>query len=149
MLVPRLAQIIANEFAALPQVVALALAGSRINEADESSDFDFYVYVCAEIPTNVRADTARKFATRIEINNQFWETGDEWIDTNSGCVVDVMYRTRVWIEEQLDMCWLSIKHPLDIQPAFGGIFSSHIVSTLQTVGINSYNKKLTNHIQNN
>lgn len=101
--VPELAQKIVAEFSALPQVIAIALAGSQINElADELSDFDFYVYTTTEIPTNVRADIANKFATRIEINNQFWEPGDEWLDTATGCGVDVMYRTPNWIEKQLE-----------------------------------------------
>lgn len=99
---PQLAQIIATEFAALPQVVAIALAGSQTIQADDLSDFDFYIYISADIPVNIRADIAKKFATRAEINNQFWETGDEWIDSNSGCGVDLMYRTPGWIEAQLE-----------------------------------------------
>lgn len=76
--VPELAKKIAAEFSALPQVIAIALAGSRTNKfADELSNFDFYAYITTEIPTHVRADIARKFATQIEINNQFWEPGNE------------------------------------------------------------------------
>lgn len=101
--VPPLAKAIADKFGALPQVVAVALAGSRTTDAaNEGSDYDFYVYIQDEIPVNVREAIAREFAERLEINNQFWEPGDEWIDSNSGCGVDVMYRTPEWIEEQLD-----------------------------------------------
>ncbi|NEO94855.1 MAG: DUF4037 domain-containing protein [Moorea sp. SIO3G5] len=100
--IPPLAKSIATEFAALDQVVAVALAGSRSQQvSDERSDYDFYVYVKKDIPVEIRAAIAKQFAERIEINNQFWETGDEWIDLKSGFGVDVMYRTPQWIEEQL------------------------------------------------
>ncbi len=101
--VPPLAKAIAAKFGALPQVVAVALAGSRTSgTSNEASDYDFYVYVQEDIPVEVRETIAQEFAERLEINNQFWEPGDEWIDANSGCGVDVMYRTPHWIEEQLD-----------------------------------------------
>lgn len=98
-----LAQAIAAKFGALPQVVAVALAGSRTTGAsNETSDYDFYVYIRDDISVEVRQAIAQEFAERIEINNQFWEPGDEWIDSHSGCGVDIMYRTPPWIEEQLD-----------------------------------------------
>lgn len=101
--VPPLAKAIAAKFGALPQVVAVALAGSRRSgTSNEASDYDFYVYVQEDIPVEVREAIAQEFPERLEINNQFWEPGDEWIDANSGCGVDVMYRTPHWIEEQLD-----------------------------------------------
>lgn len=87
----------------MPQVVAIVLAGSQTTRvADESSDFDFYMYVEEEIPVDIREAIARQFSDRIEINNQFWEPGDEWIDINTGCGIDIMYRRPEWIEEELD-----------------------------------------------
>ena len=101
--IPPLAKAIAAKFGALPQVVAVALAGSRtIGASSDASDYDFYVYVQEDIPVEIREAIAREFGERIEINNQFWEPGDEWIDTRSGCGIDIMYRTPQWIEEQLD-----------------------------------------------
>jgi hypothetical protein len=98
-----LAQAIADKFGALPQVVAVALAGSRTAGAsNETSDYDFYVYVRDNISVEIREAIAREFAERMEINNQFWEPGDEWIDSVSGCGIDIMYRTPQWIEKQLD-----------------------------------------------
>jgi hypothetical protein len=89
-----LAESIAVEFSQLPQVVAVALAGSQISAiADDISDLDFYVYVQEEISVNIRESIAKKFSDRIEINNQFWEPGDEWVDKHSGWSVDIMYRT--------------------------------------------------------
>jgi hypothetical protein len=49
-----------------------------------------------------RVAIATRFATRREVGNDFWEPGDEWVDTQTGRHVDVMYRTPVWIEEQLE-----------------------------------------------
>lgn len=101
--VPPLAKAIADKFAALPQVVAVTLAGSQTSgAANDASDYDFYVYIQSDIPLEIRQTIAQEFAERIEINNQFWETGDEWIDIHSGSGVDVMYRTPQWIEEQIE-----------------------------------------------
>ena len=101
--VPPLAKAIADKYAALPQVMAVMLAGSRTSgAANEASDYDFYVYIQSDIPLEIRQTIAQEFAERIEINNQFWETGDEWIDIHSGSGVDVMYRTPQWIEEQIE-----------------------------------------------
>lgn len=98
-----LAQKIAAKFSACPQIVAIAIAGSQSsNVSDNLSDLDFYIYTQSEISLDTRTNIAQEFATRIEINNTFWEPGDEWIDNNSGRGVDIMYRTPNWIETQLD-----------------------------------------------
>jgi hypothetical protein len=120
--VPPLAKAIAAKFGALPQVVAVALAGSQTSGvSDEASDYDFCVYVREDIPIEVREAIAqgapaqliaKDFAERLEINNQFWEPGDEWIDTSSGFGVDVMYRTPQWIEEQLER--VLVKHQASV-----------------------------------
>jgi predicted nucleotidyltransferase len=97
------AALVAAAFADLPQVVAVALAGSlAAGAADERSDVDLYVYAEAPVPMADRVAIASRFATRREVGNEFWEPGDEWIDTQTGRHVDVMYRTPVWIEEQLE-----------------------------------------------
>ena len=97
-----LAERIAEQFASLPQVEAIAVAGSRVSEfPDERSDIDLYIYVSEDIPLNERAKIAAGSA-RAEIGNATWEPGDEWIDAESGTPVDVMYRHVRWIEEQLE-----------------------------------------------
>jgi hypothetical protein len=96
------AERLARQFASLPQVEAVAMAGSRTSEfADEASDVDLYVYVTADIPLDHRARIAGS-SPHAEIGNSTWEPGDEWIDGETGTPIDVMFRYKRWIEEQLD-----------------------------------------------
>jgi predicted nucleotidyltransferase len=83
-----------------PAVVAVVLAGSRAASAnDPASDFDLYVYATSDVPVEFRRSLASPDA---EIDNRFWEPGDEWTDADSGAHLDVMYRSPAWIEDQLD-----------------------------------------------
>src|SRR5215469_8870941 len=93
---------VAREFASLPQVEAVAMAGSRTAEfADADSDVDLYVYVTEDIPLGERSRITAG-SPHAEIGNATWEPGDEWIDAAMGTPVDVMFRHVRWIEEQLD-----------------------------------------------
>jgi hypothetical protein len=97
-----LAEQIARRYSELPQVEAVALAGSQtMRVADANSDIDLYVYVKKDIPQTSRARIASTNATDIELDNQFWEPGDEWRDRATGVQIDVMFRRVDWIEEQL------------------------------------------------
>jgi hypothetical protein len=90
-------------YSSLPQVEAVALAGSQTSgTADQGSDIDVYVYSRAEIPVSVRASIAMAGAQYAEVDNRFWEPGDEWVDADTGTHVDVMFRSLEWIEEQLE-----------------------------------------------
>ncbi|NJK75154.1 MAG: DUF4037 domain-containing protein [Richelia sp. CSU_2_1] len=101
--IPELAQTIADKFSIWPQVTAVVLAGSRtIRPTDELSDFDLYLYVDRELHPDIREKIAIEISDRYEINNQFWEPGDELIDRETGCGVDIMYREPEWIEQQID-----------------------------------------------
>lgn len=95
---------IAARFAALPEVLAVAWAGSQVADvADFRSDLDIYVYARGELSPEARRNIAAALAAgRIEIDNRFWEPGDEWIDAESGLGVDVMFRSPAWIEDQLE-----------------------------------------------
>ena len=96
------AEQIAKRFAAMREVEAVALAGSRTSPfADETSDVDLYVYGSEILSLPLRRNVARD-ARQSEIGNSFWEPGDEWIDGETGISVDVMYRTTLWIQDQLD-----------------------------------------------
>lgn len=99
----KLPEKIAAEFAALPEVSAVVLAGSKGGKfSDERSDIDLYVYAETEPPETWRAQLAARYGEQISIGNRFWETGDEWVARQSGTVVDIMYRSPGWIREQLD-----------------------------------------------
>jgi hypothetical protein len=79
------------------------LGGSQAaGYASPNSDIDLYVYHRQELPVDVRAELVRACAEQMEIDNQFWEPGDEWIEAKSHIAVDVILRTPQWIEEQLD-----------------------------------------------
>ena len=137
--VPPLAKTIAVKFGALPQVVAVALAGSRTTGVfNASSDYDFFVYIQEDIPVEIRSAIAKEFAERIEIDNQFWEPGDEWIDTSSGCSVDVMYRRPQWIEEQLDR--VLVKHQASV--GYSTCFWWNVLTSTALHDIRSWFKQL-------
>ncbi|MCP5099724.1 MAG: DUF4037 domain-containing protein [Chloroflexi bacterium] len=93
-----LAQRIADQYATIPTVTAVSIAGSVVfGTAVVDSDIDLYVY--SDEPISV-ADRDRLFtpqASHMELNNQFWETGDEWQDAATGIHVDVMYRDLAWV----------------------------------------------------
>jgi predicted nucleotidyltransferase len=63
-------------YSKLPQVEAVALAGSQTSgTADRDSDIDLYVYSRAEIPLSVRRSIAAAGAKYAEVDNRFWEPG--------------------------------------------------------------------------
>ena len=93
---------VAQALAGCPEVEAVALGGSRAaGAADGRSDVDLYVYGEAPPPLGLRAALAAGSA-RAELDNRFFEPGDEWLDAGSGLHLDVMYRTPAWIEADLD-----------------------------------------------
>jgi len=100
-------QAIAARFAGLPQVRAVALAGSlAAGLSDELSDLDLYIYGATPIPVEFRRSIAQDFAgahsARIEIDKPFWGPEDAWVDSTSGLGVDLIYWSPEWIEEQID-----------------------------------------------
>ena len=96
----RVISALAHQFGQLSSVKAVALAGSRgTGRSDGDSDYDLYVYSELEIPIAIRRELLGQTA---EIDNRFWEPGDESVDPATGVKVDIMYRTPAWIENQLD-----------------------------------------------
>jgi predicted nucleotidyltransferase len=137
--IPYLATNIAQEFSHIPQVIAIALAGSRTTGfASKASDFDFYIYIEEDISLQLRTTIAQKFAKQIEINNQFWEPGDEWIDTNSGLGVDIMYRKPKWIEEQLES--LLVTHQASV--SYSTCFWWNVLTSVSLFDRNNWFQKL-------
>ncbi len=106
--IPPLAQAIAAKFGALPQVVAVALAGSRTTGvSNETSDYDFFVYVEDDIPVDIRMAIAQEFVEQIEINNQFWEPGDEWIDIAVAKAIRTKPNLETLTRQSFPFCLLS------------------------------------------
>ena len=100
---------ITDEFKKIENVKAIVLSGSRTaKSSDEISDYDIYIYSDTEINLDERTRIAKIFSDKYEINNQFFGAGDEWILRNSDIQIDVMYRTREWIENCVENTW--VKH---------------------------------------
>jgi hypothetical protein len=97
------AQKVATVFGALPQVVAVALAGSQTTGcADSRSDIDLYIYSDKPLPIHERQCIVQRFAGQGELDNHFWEPADEWVDGSSEIALDIMYRAPQWIEAELE-----------------------------------------------
>jgi predicted nucleotidyltransferase len=100
----RLARRVADQFAPLPEVEAIALAGSlAAGTGDAGSDVDLYVYITSEITLEERVAIVDRLASRdLELDLQFWDPSDAWYDEETGIEVDVIYWRPAWIEAQLD-----------------------------------------------
>jgi hypothetical protein len=97
----QLSQQIAGRFAQLPEVEAVALAGSLMGSMGEAlSDLDIYIYVQHDIPAEVRSAIGAEYSDSRQIND-YWGPGMEWDDPQTGLHVDSMYFTTAFMEEQL------------------------------------------------
>ena len=80
------------ELAALPQVEAIALGGSRAGvHFDEKSDYDVYLYCTGLVPEEVRREILSRYCSYLEIGNHFWEYEDN-CTLNNGIDIDILYR---------------------------------------------------------
>lgn len=94
---------VANFYSSLPQVEAVVVSGSSTSgNSDPFSDLDLYIYLKEAIPEKIRKTFVTSRSIRHEIDNRFWESGDEWFETDHETAVDVMFRTPEWLKEQLD-----------------------------------------------
>lgn len=81
-----------KEFAALEEVEAIALGGSRAGEVfDEKSDYDVYLYCTGPVDENKRRSILEKYCSIMEIGNHFWELEDN-CTLNNGIDIDILYR---------------------------------------------------------
>ena len=81
-----------QELAALPQVEAIALGGSRAGTAfDAASDYDVYLYCTGPVDQHVRSQILSRFCSVMELGNHFWEYEDNCTLT-SGVDLDLLYR---------------------------------------------------------
>ena len=96
---------IAHLFSALPQVEAVALAGSRTSTMhDASSDIDLYVYTRTDLPLAEREIIVKESggASKASLGLPFWGLGDEWFDHVTGIEIDVVYFDTQWVENEID-----------------------------------------------
>lgn len=101
-----LTQSLADLFAKLPQVQAVALGGSRgsrTGATDSASDIDLYVYTIAEVPLAARQAIMERSggATQADLNLNYWGPGDEWYNATTGIEIDIVYFDAAWMEEQI------------------------------------------------
>lgn len=79
-------------FSQLPEVIAIALGGSRAGiHFDRSSDYDIYVYCSSPISEDTRRSRLGPLAGSVEYGNHFWELEDNGIFQNS-IDFDILYR---------------------------------------------------------
>ncbi|MBL8154822.1 MAG: DUF4037 domain-containing protein [Anaerolineae bacterium] len=96
---------VAGRFAQLPEVSAVAVAGSQAAGASGAgSDVDIYVYLQVDIPAETRLAIGREFAEDVQIVD-FWGPGLEWNDPQTGLHVDVIFFTTGWMEAQMERLW--------------------------------------------
>ncbi|MBN9387825.1 MAG: DUF4037 domain-containing protein [Chloroflexi bacterium] len=97
-----LAQRLTAAYSRLPETVAIAWGGSQTNNlTDQYSDLDIYIYQKAEIALQTRSEIAATFADEPEIGNNFFESGDEFVDRKTGLGVDLIFRSPDWVEGEL------------------------------------------------
>lgn len=81
---------IVDAFAAMPEVTAIGLGGSRASgQQDLDSDFDLYLFTTGTVDHARRRDIARQFDPTPEIGNDWWGESDDWTDGESS--FDVMF----------------------------------------------------------
>lgn len=81
-----------KEISQLAGVKAIGIGGSRASGyADMSSDYDVYVYCDRPVLKEDRNLILKKYCSRIECNNTFWETEDNCV-MNDGIPIDIIYR---------------------------------------------------------
>ncbi len=94
---------ISQRFAALECVDAVVMGGSgSVDNQDQYSDIDLYVYSTEDVPLSFRQALSRETGRDAIIDHRFWETGDFWVDQVSGLEIDIMYRSLNWVQSEMD-----------------------------------------------
>lgn len=98
----KLAERLAAEFIKHPNCHAVGLGGSGATQkGDGTSDIDLYVFFDEILPLSFREELTRGIS-RKQLDLQFWDTGDQWFDDETGIEVDVMYWHKDWIEGEIE-----------------------------------------------
>jgi hypothetical protein len=104
--VEALAERVAAAFARVPEVLAVALGGSRGSGGvghDGMSDLDLEVYTRSPLSREARETVMVDAGARppLPVDHAFWGAADEWMDPGTGIVVDAAYFDAAWMEDQL------------------------------------------------
>ena len=92
---------IASAFAGIAGVEAVAWCGSAaLQKADFLSHYDLYVYWRTPVPLSARKKIIESRASEYQLDNNFWELEDEWIEPD-GLRFNVMYRPCWEAEEEV------------------------------------------------
>lgn len=93
---------IVNEYKKLDEVVAITLAGSGASgRKDNFSDIDIDIITNGEISLDKRKEIISKISDNMEIGNNFWGAGDEFVLRNSDVIVDLAYFDLNWLKDGL------------------------------------------------
>jgi Domain of unknown function (DUF4037) len=93
---------LASQLSALPYVEAVILGGSiSTGMVDDRSDCDLYVYTRQAIDPAAREAILRPRAARLELQRDFWEWEDTWIE-HDGTKFEIMYRGCGHAEEEVE-----------------------------------------------
>jgi predicted nucleotidyltransferase len=98
---------IIDEFKMNENVESVVMSGSITSQSSDSlSDIDLYVYSYNPIDVEFRENLIKKFSNNYELNNQFWESGDEFI-TKEGFAFDIMYRHIDFVKNNINDIWVN------------------------------------------
>jgi hypothetical protein len=93
---------IVDRFSRRPEVIAIALGGSRATgHVDAHSDCDVYVFGDGRVPETIRREIALRFDPNPEIGNPWFGDEDAWMDPTGGVAVDLVFFGHEWFEARL------------------------------------------------
>jgi predicted nucleotidyltransferase len=94
----QIAQKIAARFSQLPEVEAIAVAGSvATGRANAASDVDIYVYPSVDISAKTRLTIGQEFSLTVEVSD-YWGPAITWVDAQTGIEIEVMFFNTPWME---------------------------------------------------
>lgn len=94
-----------KELSQLNEVEAIMLSGSAGGKTEDiHSDYDLYIYCSKEIEVEIRKNIIKKYSSYTEINNQFWETEDNFILADENRLCEIIYRDFGFIDATVGGC---------------------------------------------
>lgn len=95
----QIAETVARRFNQLPEVEAVAVAGSVVTgRSNASSDVDVYIYPTVDIPVDMRLSIGREFAKDVQVVD-YWGPALVWFDPASGIEVEALFFNTRWMDD--------------------------------------------------